>query len=51
MTTMDVPRNAVVIALEIMAHIPDTSIDFKEEIKNLIYKQYAYCAPGQHFPH
>ena len=45
MSTMDVPRDAVVIALEIMAHTPDTSIDFKEEIKNLIYKEYAYCAP------
>ena len=45
MTTVDVPRNAVVIAVEIMAHIPDASLEFKEEMKNLIYKEYAYCAP------
>jgi hypothetical protein len=45
MSAVNVPRNAAIIGIQILQLIPDSNTEFKEEMKNLIYNEYAYCAP------
>jgi hypothetical protein len=40
-----IPRNSAVIALQILQLIPDEQKEFKNDLRNLIYGDFAYRSP------